>query len=492
VLRALSSSGALAFLALVAGGSVAGCATALGPGYVVEKQEVRVEFLPKQQAISISAEYRLVNSGNQDLHALEVRLPGRRFDPQNPQAFWDDAAAAITPSPDTPRNTLVRFPSAWKTGEAHSVRFSYRIRSEPAREDIVGFAPDAFYLSAEGWAPQLPQTRGVFGFGGVPPKRWELIAYVPEDFLVHASGKEKRAKGRPGEHRFEQTMQDLTPFVVAGRYRETLQTLAENQKVHIWTRGTVASAQLRQSGQSLSQTLATYDRLFGARGKSRPPLWLVECPAANGCIFPTETGYSNVLYGSENARSARLISRDSVLFKSGETMGSLEAAAGPALAEGWLGYGQNPGYYEQQPPMTALPAFATAMAMEASSGRKVTDEIVRRALREIPERPAASSIVPASVTRAKSLLLFYALRQRVGADAFQKALQHMLYARQSRGFDVTDLISALDEESHQEVGPYIRQWIKRPGVPDEFRKQFTGAINASNVQQNTSHQETTR
>src|SRR5215471_13581218 len=131
VLRALPSSGALAFLALVASGWVAGCATALGPGYIVEQQEVRVEFLPKQQAISISAEYRLVNSGNQDLDALEVRLPGRRFDPQNPQAFWDDAAAAITPSPDTPRNALVRFPSAWKMGEAHVVKFSYQIRSEP-------------------------------------------------------------------------------------------------------------------------------------------------------------------------------------------------------------------------------------------------------------------------------------------------------------------------------------------------------------------------
>jgi len=37
-----------------------------------------------------------------------------------------------------------------------------------------------------------------------------------------------------------------------------------------------------------------------------------------------------------------------------------EALAGPALASGWLGYGQNPGFYEQQPPMSALPAFAAA------------------------------------------------------------------------------------------------------------------------------------
>jgi aminopeptidase N len=75
--------------------------------------------------------------------------------------------------------------------------------------------------------------------------------------------------------------------------------------------------------------------------------------------------------------------------------------------------------------------------------------------------------------RAKSLLLFYALRERVGADPVQKALQHMLFARRQRGFDLSDLISAVEEESHQDVGPFVRQWIKRPGVPDEFRATYS-------------------
>jgi hypothetical protein len=167
---------------------------------------------------------------------------------------------------------------------------------------------------------------------------------------------------------------------------------------------------------------------------------------------------------------------------------SFETSAGPALAAGWLGYGQNPGFYEQQPPMSALPAFATALARESVAGPAVRSEIIGRALAVVAQQSDAGSKANPAVTRAKSLLLFYALRDRVGPDIFQKGLQHMLYARRRRGFDVTDLISALEQESDQTLGPFVRQWIKRPGVPDEFRALHPQSAS----QQQTSVQETTR
>jgi hypothetical protein len=138
--------------------------------------------------------------------------------------------------------------------------------------------------------------------------------------------------------------------------------------------------------------------------------------------------------------------------------------------------------------MSALPAFATALAREASAGRAVRSEIIGRALAAVPQRAEVDSKASPAVTRAKSLLLFYALRDRVGPDSFQKGLQHMLYARSRRGFDVTDLISALEQESGQTLGPLVRQWIKRPGIPDEFR-----AVQAQTAsRQQTSLQETIR
>jgi hypothetical protein len=468
------------------------CAAPLGPGYVVQQQEIRVDFSPQSQpVIHITAEYRLQNTGNQPLDSLDVRLPGRRFRPHSVQALWDRAPIATNVSPDNARDTELRFSQLWKINEAHTLKLSYEIPSASGGDDdLLGFSADAFYLPAEGWTPQLPQARGVFGFGGVPPKQWPLTISVPQRFLIHASGgKPKRSgKGELVEYRFTQTSEDLNPFVVAGAYQESQQTVAQDQKIRLWTRGKLDVAQLRDSGESLSHILATYEALFGSRGSSRPPLWIVECPAEAGCIAQRETSYSALLYGNQKARSAEMISRDSVVVDPHLAAGSLEASAGPALAAGWLGYGQNPGFYEQQPPVSALPAFAAALAREATSGPGVRTEIIQRALAAVPEpaRPASSS--DPAVTRAKSLLLFFALRDRVRPDAFQRALQHMLYARRRRGFDVTDLIAALEQEARQPVGPFIRQWIKRPGVPAEFRSRYSQATS----QQSFSLQETTR
>jgi hypothetical protein len=261
--------------------------------------------------------------------------------------------------------------------------------------------------------------------------------------------------------------------VVAGRYRETHQDLPGNQKLRIWSRTDVTSAQLQQAAESLSKTLAVYDSLFATRNNARPPLWIVECPEDAGCFSHRATAYSSLLYGRSSDDSSEMISRDTVLLDPRTAFSKPEALTGPALAAGWLGYGLNPGFYEQQPPMSALPAFAAALALEVSAGTQIRDQIIRRALGQIPVHASPQSNDDPAVSRAKSLLLFYALRERVGADPFQKALQHMLFARRQRGFDLSDLISAVEEESHQDVGPFVRQWIKRPGVPDEFRATYS-------------------
>ena len=455
---------------------MAGCAASLGPGYLVDTQEIRVSFRAgAQPVIHISADYRLQNTGNQPLDSLTVRLPGRRFRADACEAWWDGNTLSGQVSQKNPRDTLFRFPESWKIAEAHTLKFSYDLRSASAADGPVGFSSDAFYLPAEGWTPELPQAPGLFGFGGVPPKKWNLLVEVPAGFLVHASGE---AAGRPGksgptQFRFVQTEHDFNPFVIAGRYRETGRDLDANQKIHIWSRSEQDSAVLRQAGQSLRETIKAYDSLFGSRGSSHPSMWIVECPASVGCISRRSGGYAVLLEGHAPGGYAELASRDTLLVDPGAPPERVEAAVGPALAAGWLGYGQNPGFYEQQPPMSALPAFAAALTRETTVGPATRREIIARALADVPQNASADSARNPAVIRAKSLLLFYALRDRVGPEAFRKAIDHMLYARQSRGFEVADLISALEEESHQTIGPFVRQWIKRPGVPDEFRARYS-------------------
>src|SRR5258708_13553108 len=255
------------FLLFVACG-FAGCAASMGPGYLVEKQDIHVSFQSQPEPqIHISAEYHLKNTGNQDLDTLDVRLPGRRFRSSNTEISWDGSGLAPAAAPDNPRETILRLPRSWTVGASHTLHFPYDILSSPPPQNSVGFTSEAFYLPAAAWSPQLPQSRGVFGFGGLPPKNCQLAISFPQAFLVHAGGgKEKHSrKGAQTEFQFQQTADDLIPFVVAGRYRETGQDLAHDQKMRIWSRAGSHPGDMQPTGNALAQILANYQSFFGSR-----------------------------------------------------------------------------------------------------------------------------------------------------------------------------------------------------------------------------------
>jgi hypothetical protein len=147
-------------------------------------------------------------------------------------------------------------------------------------------------------------------------------------------------------------------------------------------------------------------------------------------------------------------------------------AAAPSLAAGWLGYAQNPGFFEQEPPLSALPAFAASIGREAAEGADSRTETIRRALQLVPEKAAAQVPEGPAVVRAKSFLFFYALQDHYGREVFRRAISHMLYARRERGLELSDLIGAFDQETHQNAAEFVRVWMKRPGVPEEFRARY--------------------
>src|SRR5713226_9399137 len=45
-------------------------------------------------------------------------------------------------------------------------------------------------------------------------------------------------------------------------------------------------------------------------------------------------------------------------------------------------------------------------------------------------------------------------------------------ALRAAGFSLDDLIAAFEAESHQDVAPFVRLWMKHPGVPGEFRARY--------------------
>jgi len=457
---------------------VSSCAVAVGPGYSIENQEIRVQFLPgPDPRILVDSEYQLRNTGNQPLASLELRLPGRRsFHLAQAQASWDGVALAEQSSPLIPRNTLLALPGRWKVAERHTLHLSAEFQTRAPGETGLSFTSDAFFLPSEGWAPELLPAQGLFATGGVPPKQWRLEVHVPDGFLVHSSGGPRKTSRNAREITVPSVEgpEDRYPFVVAGRYKETALSTGAGHRVYLWTRALEDSARFKQSADGLVRTIQAYDATFGIRSQKPKPLWIVECPVLAGCFTSTESSYASLLHAEPASVSAELVSSDTLLIDSIGGAPRLAAAA-PALAASWLGYGQSPGFYEQQPPVSALPAFASALGQEALDGPSSRTETIRRALRMIPKSVVRRQPEDENVLRAKSFLFFYALEERYGRETFRRAIDHVLSARQGRGFNLSDLIAAFEQETHQNVAEFVRLWMKRPGVPDEFRTRYEDA-----------------
>ncbi|MGC1618631.1 MAG: hypothetical protein WA765_09080 [Candidatus Acidiferrum sp.] len=460
---------------------MASCAAALGPGYTIEKQEIRVQFEPgPNPLIRVDSDFRLRNTGNQPLSSLEVRLSGRRrFRIARSEAIWDGASLPEESVPSLPRNTLLSFPQAWNVGEHHTLHLYSEFQTPAADEPGYSFSSDAFFLPSQGWAPELLPSEGLFATGGVPPNKWILQVRVPDGFLVHISGRSAKTS-RHGPELTTQSVQhpgDHYPFVVAGRYKQTiLDTSAK--KVLLWTRTEEEVSRLNQSADVLVLAIRAYNATFGTRGPNAQPLWIVECPVAAGCFTASVSSYASLLSAEPGAASSELASADTLMIDLSGGAPKLAAAA-PGLAASWLGYGRNPAFYEQEPPLSALPAFASALGEEAIKGPSFRAETIRRALRMIPKSADARKKEDEPVLRAKSFLFFFGLQDRYGRDAFRRGIDHMLSARQGRGFNLNDLIAAFEEETHQNVAEFERVWMKHPGVPEEFRARYEDATAAS-------------
>ena len=491
MLRFNHARASLLLVLVPAGYWISACAAALGPGYSIEKQELRVQFVPAAEPmILVDATYQLRNSGNQPLSSLELRLPGRRrFQYSDPHIEWDGTTLPFQVAPANQRNTLLPLPQAWKVSATHNLHLSVQYQGANAGESNLSFTADAFFLPAQGWSPELLPARGVFATGGVPPKTWSLVLQVPDDFLVHLSGRQLKTSHSHRQQTIRAILQpqDQYPFVIAGRFSSARLT-AGPETVNVWTHAAQDVGALREPADALVRAIQAYDSMFGSREKESHQLWIVECPAVAGCFSSAVSNYSRLVNESTDKISAEMASADTVMVDLTRGTPEIAAAAAPSLASSWLGYGRNPGFYDQTPPLAALPAFAASRGREAVQGPQVRAEIIRRVLRAVPPQSDPRAIEADSVTRAKSLLFFYALQDRYGPDVFNRALKHMLYARRGGGFNLDDLIAAFEQETHENVTQFVRAWMKHPGVPNEFRARYENS-SASTI---TTSQETTQ
>jgi hypothetical protein len=328
--------------------------------------------------------------------------------------------------------------------------------------------------------------------------------HVPKEFVVHTSGGKTKISKHADELtvRATQRVIDVYPFVIAGHY-VTKEVGSDRAKIYLWTRLPQDPADLKSVSDDLVKTLQNYNAVLGPRSvgevpvgflarrhsvdkKHDLPLWLVECPIIPGCFSEPAKPTASMLDAHAAQKSAEMISFDSAMIDPGFEGKKTASAFAPALAASWLGYGQSPGFYDQDPPLSAFPVFAAAIGNETFNGPAARSETIRRTLAIVPvDNPKAET--DSGVMRAKSFLFFYGLEDKYGNEVFRKAVRHMLDARRNSGFNLDDLIAAFDEETHGNTAEFVRRWIKRPGVPADFRAKYEN----TSAQKNDSTKEIT-
>jgi len=212
----------------------------------------------------------------------------------------------------------------------------------------------------------------------------DLVVRVPQGFLVTRVESRKAFcdKRRKGNSNFEQTAQDLNPFVVAAAIVRRVRSWQAVNRFLSWSRAEVNSQDLQRAGESFSKTLANMTHCSDRAGKSKSPFWIVECP-------PRQVAFCNVarfiprFFMARNGTLAEMISRDTVAIDPGVPQGQREALGRPCSGGGLARYGQIPVLRTTTAHVRAS-FFAAALRGRFRRARKFARKLFSARLAQIP------------------------------------------------------------------------------------------------------------
>lgn len=457
-----------------------------GPAYQIERQEVEVRYAGAPgPALAVHASYRLINTGNQELSALEMTLPdAKAYGRRNLRVLLDGRELAPFSDPGSRENKL-RIPFGRPLAQKQKLELSvaYELNSAPGEQTEIIVADDAFSLQP-GWHPVLLAPKGAFAKGGEPPKKWDVSVRVPEGFLVHSSGRARGTRKANGEvtHHFELTSRDFDPFVVAGRYHEQ-KIRARDGTIIFWTRQPLPDAQVSQAGEQIAAAVKVYETSFGPRDAKARPVWIIEC-ATEG--LPARARDREGAAACSSLPEVAQVARSS--FQAGVADKRFLGLVERELARTWFGYLVSLRLDQEPLPMDAAADYAAAFAAAEGAGKSVRREYVAallerydRAVRRGPEKTVLSIRLtdPAWQVAAgcdRSELFFFALEDQYGNATVRQALAHLVRSLRGKQAGSEDLRAALEELTGQRLGDFFRAWLNRPGIPVDFRARYEAKI----------------
>jgi hypothetical protein len=158
------------------------------------------------------------------------------------------------------------------------------------------------------------------------------------------------------------------------------------------------------------------------------------------------------------------------------------------LAYTWFGGIAHVAFDQYPLPMDALAPYAGWEAQAVEEGGDARAERIRNLISDFGRSaatckekvvlPRAANVDGCSYSAAwtKSGLFFFALEDKIGRAPFHEALKSILADRRGEDIALEDLVAALDAETHESQGPFIRQWLKHPAIPEEFRARYAMTV----------------
>lgn len=458
-----------------------GCSVSLGPGYTITGQNLELRFAPSPEPhLVVHCAYQLVNSGNQPLDSIRVSVPpAQAFHRTAITARWNDqpiVSEVIGVASETEYGDTVelRFPVAWHRKQKRTLVLEYELTSGSHLGSFLAVSRETFFAYPESWNPSLLPSKHLLGSGGIPPKKWTISIRVPAGYLVHGSGTAAKRLSSGGDwiYSFAQQRHGFAPFAAGGNYVET--NIASNgHDIRFWTRKPVDATVAARVAASVSGRSRYYEAEYGSPAKEAGAIRLLECviPAKNfGCGALPET-----------------ILVDQAWVARGLAEKQFYGDANFELAYTWFGGAVRVPFDQYPLPMDALAPYAGWEAQAIEDGGDARSSRILALIAEFDKHagacnerivlplPAGASGCAYPAAWTKSGLLFFALEDRIGRPAFHRALKSMLADRRGGDMRLEDLISAMDSKTKDSQGPFVRHWLKHPGIPEDFRARYSMA-----------------
>ncbi|MFZ0701459.1 MAG: hypothetical protein WAM80_06375 [Candidatus Acidiferrales bacterium] len=463
---------------------ISGCGVPLAPGYKIQKETLAVHFVPGSPPhLTVRAEYRLANIGNAPLHFIGGELPGEKnFGRANLRAEVDGKEITLQHNlHEAADDWRVPLPAAWRQKEKLNLVLSYDLAAQSATDPRIFAAANAFYLNDSGWLPALMGFKAFLSPAIVRPNPTDLSVTVPNDFRITASGQLRGVKkqGSETQYNFRIRKGDFEPYVLAGQYNEQ-RISTSNGTVVIWTTKPISAEQAQKTGAQIAAALKFYVQNFGPLPRSMKEIYDIQVPED-----------ANKEAGSWESSLLPAVVYDWV-FDPGKSFwtklgnGFASTFGQWELGYTWFGHSIRP-RPEGAALGGALTSYASDLLGESNNTGASRTDIVASDLSDYDterasavEKPIISLTVHDSEDQLqiggdKIELFMFALEDKCGSENVRHAISDMVYALRGEEYGYSDFRAALEQQCHQDLGGFFRQWLTQPGIPPDFRARYENA-----------------